>query len=456
MGADCSAANPLAGWLRPASHVLGIALVVFLALPALASPSLATEAQELGWTLEDLVGRALARNQGLAAARLATSVVAEDIAVARGQIFPRLDAFGKLEHFPIRERLLIPRHGRRADNPFESTILDYGLEVGLPLYTGGRLRRQISLAESRTAAARSRAELTRQELVFNVASGYYTALRLLQVVAAQDAVLRSLAESRRVGELQLSVGRIAPLDLLRIDARLSQAERDLAAARNAYARTLEVLKELVDVPPETPLEVRGELVAAPTLVAREALREQALALRPDLVALRQEIQAQREAVGIARARFGPSVDLKARYGAATGSDKTSNFAELFVDLRLPLYEGGVLQAEKRRALLRLEELQTRLRNAERQALAEVERAALDLAATEPRIEAARRAVEQARESLRVEREKFAQGRGTSNDLLLAEEALLRARTESAAAVADSQIALAALRLAAGEDPVPVE
>ncbi len=60
---------------------------------------------------------------------------------------------------------------------------------------------------------------------------------------------------------------------------------------------------------------------------------------------------------------------------------------------------------------------------------------------------------QAEESLRGEREKFGQGRGTSNDLLLAEQALLRSRTELAAAVADSQIALAALKLAVGEDPV---
>ena len=56
----------------------------------------------------------------------------------------------------------------------------------------------------------------------------------------------------------------------------------------------------------------------------------------------------------------------------------------------------------------------------------------------------------------MEREKFTQGRGTSNDLLIAEETLLRARTQLAIALADSQIAKAALKLAAGETPVPVD
>ena len=60
------------------------------------------------------------------------------------------------------------------------------------------------------------------------------------------------------------------------------------------------------------------------------------------------------------------------------------------------------------------------------------------------------AVELAQEALRIERRKFQQGRGTGNDLLLAEEVVLRAKTEYAAAQSDSQLALAALRFATGQ------
>ena len=59
----------------------------------------------------------------------------------------------------------------------------------------------------------------------------------------------------------------------------------------------------------------------------------------------------------------------------------------------------------------------------------------------------KRAVTQAQAALRVESQKFREGRGTSNDLLLAEEALVRARTAFAAAVSDSRIAFAALQFA---------
>ncbi len=410
------------------------------------------------WTLEDLVAVALDRNPGLAAARTGTAVTEEDIAVARGERLPRLDVVGSGEYFPRRERLLIFRHGfREDDNPFENAIVNYGLEVTLPLYTSGRIEHGISLAEARAKAARSRVQLTRNELIFNVASAYYTGLRVQQVIAAQEAALASLQESLRVAELQLEVGRIAPLDLLRIETRVSQAERDLAGARNAFEQTLEVLKELINVPIEVMLNIAGALVQAPTGVALELLRYEALAQRPDLIALRHEVRAQKEAVGVAEARLGPALNLSAGYRGVTGIDDgtTRDDARLLLQFRMPLYEGGVLRAQRRKALAQVRETRLRLVEAERRALGEVERAALDLKTAGPRTEAARRAVDQAEESLRVEREKFALGRGTSNDLLLAEEALLRSRTELAATLSDSQIALAALKLAAGQDPVSV-
>ena len=410
------------------------------------------------WTLQRLVSTAIDRNPGLAASKEGVTIAEEDINAARGKQFPRLDAVGLGEYFPRRERLLIFRHGfREDDNPFETAIVSYGLELTLPLYTSGRIEHGIALSEARAAASRSRVQLTRNQLIFNVASAYYTVLRLQQVIIAQEAALASLRESLRIAELQREVGRIAPLDKLRIETSVSQAERDLAGAQNAYDQILEIVKELINVPIEDMLDITGLLVKAPTAVHLESLREQALTQRPDLIALRQELRARREAVGIADSRLGPSVDLKAGYRGVTGIDDgtTRDDATLFLKFRMPLYEGGVFRAQRRKAIAQLRQTELRLRGAERQALAEVERAALDLQTADPRSKAAARAVEQAEESLRIEREKFAHGRGTSNDLLLAERALLGSRTELAAVLSDSQIAQAALNLAVGNDPVTI-
>lgn len=447
--------NGLKGFRRASPRLGACAAAVFLLAAGAPYGPAAAQSQDPGWTLDDLVAVALDRNPGLAAARTATRAAREDVVAARGERLPRVDAVGLGEYFPRRERLLIFRHGfRKDDNPFENTVVNYGLEVTLPLYTSGRIEHGINLAQARARAARSRVRLTRNALIFNVASAYYTGLRIRQVIAAQEATLASLEETLRVARLQREVGRIAPVDMLRIQTRVSQAERDLAGARNARAQVIEVIKELINVPAEVRVTLTGRLLQAATGVVLEDLRETALAERPDIVALRHELDAQREKVGLATARLGPKLDLFADYRGVTGIDDgtTKDDARLMLRFRVPLYEGGSLRAARRGAMARLQEVELRLREAERRALADVERAALDLKTAEPRIAAARRAVQFAQESLRVEREKFTQGRGTSNDLLLAEEALLKARTELAVALADSQIARAALNLAVGANP----
>ena len=245
----------------------------------------------------------------------------------------------------------------------------------LPLYTSGRIEHGISLAEARKEAARSRVNSSRKELIFNLASGFYTGLRLKRVIAAQESVLKSLGESQRVAELQREVGRISLLDVLRIETRVSQGERDLAVVNNAYAQILEILKALVEVPTEQHLEITGELVPAPTGIAFEALRDEALTRRPDLIALRREVDARRAAMGVAGAALGPTLDFKAGYRGVTGSDSgdTQADATLFLQFRMPLYEGGVLRAQKRKALAKLREAEQRLHEAERRALSELKR-----------------------------------------------------------------------------------
>jgi len=395
---------------------------------------------------------------GLEAARLFNDVAREDVSVAEGKQLPRLDVVSGVQAFPLNERLLIERHGfRPQNNPFEDVILNYGLRATMPLYTGGRIEKQIALAEAAAAASRARTNVTQQGLIFNVISGYYTYLRLDSVIEAGEGLVRSVKESRRIAQKRLDSGRAAPLDVLRLDARLSSAESQLRVARNGLERTVATLTALLALPPGTSLAVAGELSPAQAPWDAETARQKALSGRPDLVALRREVDAQRRRVGIAKSRMLPSLDASAYYGGATGnSGTTTDDAKIFVFFRYPLYSGGELSAAKRRESAKLMQIMARLDAAERNALAEVDQSLVELSSTGARLAAGRRTITQADEALRAERQKFNSGRGTSNDLLLAEESLLRARTEVAAITTDSQIARAALLLATGQLRAPVE
>ncbi len=407
---------------RSLAPVLIAALVVWCVIEAADPASAQTAAPANGepWTLPELIRHALDNNKGLEAVQLARKVAEEDIKIAEGQRWPQVSAVGSLFHTPIRERLLFERHGRRSGNPFQETILNYGVEVRLPLYTGGRIRKEINVAEAELAVTQSRNEVTRQELIFNVTSAYYTYLRIQNDTAAREALVRSVEESRRIVEEQVRVGRAPKLEVLRLEARLAQAESDLAVTRNGLERTAATLKALLALPPELPLQVAGQLAPAQLAYDFEKARNIAIVARPDLIALRREVEAQSERVGIANAQRLPTVDASVNYGLATGEDKTGPDAKFLLSVRVPLYTGDVLPARKRKAIAQLRELEARLAAAERAALAEVERALVDLSSTQARMTAGRRAIGRAEEALRVEREKFQEGRGTGNDLLLAE------------------------------------
>jgi outer membrane protein len=93
-----------------------------------------------------------------------------------------------------------------------------------------------------------------------------------------------------------------------------------------------------------------------------------------------------------------------------------------------------------------------LRRLELQVRLEVETALLNITSARERIEAAGKALTQAEESLRIEREKYDLGKGTIIDVLDAQSALLDAQTNYYRALADLNIAHASLALATGVEP----
>jgi outer membrane protein len=99
---------------------------------------------------------------------------------------------------------------------------------------------------------------------------------------------------------------------------------------------------------------------------------------------------------------------------------------------------------------KLEAQRERLRKLELQVRLEVETAAANVNSIRQRIIATEKSVEQAKESLDIEREKYQLGKSTITDILDAQAALLEAQSIYYRALADHETAKAQLRLSIGE------
>ena len=118
-------------------------------------------------------------------------------------------------------------------------------------------------------------------------------------------------------------------------------------------------------------------------------------------------------------------------------------------LTLPLFEGGRITAKVKEEWAALAAAQERLRKLNLQVRQEVEIAVLDVRSSSERVKATEKAVEQARESLRIETLKYSLGSGSITDVLDAQSALLQTETTYYRALSDFRTAIARLKLAVG-------
>jgi outer membrane protein len=116
------------------------------------------------------------------------------------------------------------------------------------------------------------------------------------------------------------------------------------------------------------------------------------------------------------------------------------------------FEGGQTEARIRDELAKLWTQRERLRKLELQMQLEVETAAANVNSLQQRILTTEKSIEQAKESLEIEREKYEVGKSTITDVLDAQAALLEAQSIYYRTLADYETAKAQLRLAIGGKP----
>jgi len=381
--------------------------------------------------------------------------------VASAQRWPALRAVSGYRHYLDDQRLV---GARKPNEPgvWSSDILSADLVLSMPLFTGGRIINEIGAAELLERAAAHRLARTKGELVFNVSSTFYAILGQRRVIESLEFSRKALEEHRKRVQDLIAVQKAAKVDLLRTEVRLADIEQRLVREQNTLAIQHRLLANLMGLPEGGPsLKVEGQL-ARPE-AGRELDDDVAIALaqRDDYQAAQRELEGQAKRVDAARAGHWPTISLDAAYGGRWAArdvnvqpeaSRSEDVGSVGVSVSIPLFEGGRIEAGVRHERARLAAAQENLRKLELQVGLEVQTAVLNVTSTLERVRATEKAIEQARESLRIEREKYELGKGSITDVLDAQSALLEAETNYARALAEHHTALAQYRLAMGENP----
>jgi multidrug efflux pump subunit AcrB/outer membrane protein TolC len=325
------------------------------------------------------------------------------------------------------------------------------IELRQPLLDPARLFYGNKAATSEARSARLAADRTRQELAFDAAATYLEVLAIDARRAANLAFISSLEVSLDEMEARVEAGRALESDALKIRQALERAELEQLALDEGRVVALAALAQAIGAAESLEPAPAPDWTGRPVPPAGEAI-ERAVASRDDLAALVAFDEALDKRRAAVRAEAIPTLEARASWIWSSGSPYAQdrwvegavvfNWVPIAAGTRAP--RAAALAAERDAVSLELAEARRGVEIEVRSALAE-------LTTARDGVTVGARGIEQATETLRVERERHAAGRITTNNLLEAESALRSQRTLYELAQLDVVRAWVRLWLALGEE-----
>lgn len=382
---------------------------------------------------------------------------------ARSQFYPRLEFSGVFrEQAPEVSFRLPPSAGGM---PGEITVVphsyrEFNLQLAQPIYTGGKLRAAYKAAKWGASATDLQHANNELQLARRVRHTYFDVLEAEALVEVAKAALQRVEELRRVVSSMFDAGKVAKFDVLRVEAELAQANDELVRAQNALEIARSAFNTIIGREVNLPVElvsVTG-LPELPELFSREdaeaAALELAKAQRPDLKAAIHLVELAEERVRLAEADGKPSISLATtfRRQSRTGFAAAESKAAMII-VQAPIFDSGRVNAQVEQARAELKSAKENLSAVEKQIALEVKQSILNWHSALQRYKAASAVLEQAEEAYRIARLRYESGVGTSIEVLDAQVALTRARTNFVRALHDLHRAAADFDYAVGK---PIE
>ena len=284
-----------------------------------------------------LVEQALANNTDIAVAAARVREARANVALARAQTLPTIDA---------------TLSGQRARTvnafglPSEANAAQPQLQIGYEVDLFGRLADQKSAARDSYLASAAARDAVRLSVAAAVASNYVT-LRSLDArldVARETVVART--EALRIARSRVTHGYSPRLELDQAQSEFDATSQIVPQIELAIARTEDALSQLVgDTPRAIARGIPLEQLTAPPVP--EGLPSELLRRRPDVAQAEYQLAASDRNLAAQRKRFLPQVRLSSAAGTvfSTLLKDPITIWSIGGSILAPIFEGGRLRAQ---------------------------------------------------------------------------------------------------------------
>lgn len=346
------------------------------------------------------------------------------------------------------------RNDARVEIPAAPPLLPDGLtlqplvargaqvQASVPIFAP-QLWFEIGAAAAAQAQAEHGVEAARREIVFGVARLYHGAVGSRYAVEITGRQLAIAREHEQDARARHQAGATPAIALVRARIDRTRAERDLEAARAAYASSRVALATALDRPGS---EFEVEMPSADPPLPEGDPESSAVRERPEVQAATAALTAAERARAAARSGYLPSLGAFAReqWSDPAGLSGERHAWAVGVALSWNVFDGTRREAQIREAGARVAEAEANRRSAELAAREAAIRARLDLDAATANRRKAQEQADLARENQKLAELSYKAGVATYLEVSDANNQLLAA--ELAALDEQVKARLAALRL----------
>jgi outer membrane protein len=407
-------------------------------------------------TIEQALARAYESNPELNAQRAIVRQSDEGVPQALSGYRPTISANASVERQYSDVKQVIPPtppflvNGAAIAAKGLTTPQSVGISGTQTLFNGGQTSNRVRSAESQVSQARETLRMMEQSVLLAAATAYMDMSRdtaNLDVQQNNVKVLdRTLADTRN----RFQAGQVTTTDVAQSEAQLASGQASLHAAESALMTTRATYRRIIGVEPSNLAPASPvDRLAPPTLNGAIAL---GLQQNPSVTAALYGVDVAQLQVKIAEGALWPT--LTGQYSLQQNIFPqllTPKFVTDTVSLNLsvPIYQGGAEYSAIRLNKEALDQRRLNVDDLRDQARANVVQAWGQIEAAKAQVEAAVRQNDAAERALTGVRNEAVAGQRTTQDVLIAEQALVNARQNLIVAQHDRVVASYSLLSAVG-------
>ncbi len=308
-------------------------------------------------------------------------------------------------------------------------VASYGVSVSQVLDFSGMIRTGTHAAQANAQSANLMVTGTRNDVVMQTKMAYYDMLRSQEMLAVAEEAMRNAVTRKHTAESLVETGIASKVDTIRADAAISAAQQSVINATNAIQVTKSIINRMMGMDVNAPLELVKPADQAVTLGSYETYLTEALNNRPELAIAGKNALLAKLNHKLAGRDMSPSVVLSAtaKVDAAERAHQDSN-ASVALTVSVPVFDGGQRSGRLEQAKAGIRSAATAEEDTKAAITLQVRVAYVHVQNASEKLTTASKGLEQATESLRLSRARYAEGMASQVELSDAELAFTQAQS----------------------------